>query len=239
MGVSRRDELAPLWRRPPGTARVLTALVVVAGLLVAAFGILTGDVIDEDHLLHVDGPVAGAVQDLRAAWLTTSMRIITSLGSGPVVIPLLLVVGLVARRLQRSWAPMAFLVIAAGGATLLSTSIKLMVARPRPDTGALVRALGYGFPSGHSTTAMAAWLSGAIVLSSLTPRVARRIGIWSVAVLVVVLVGVSRVYLGVHAPTDVLGGWTLGALWVAVVLVVGHRLVGRRSEPVGRLDPPA
>jgi undecaprenyl-diphosphatase len=115
-------------------------------------------------------------------------------------------------------------------ATFTSTVIKVAVARPRPESGALVRPLGYAFPSGHSTTAAATWLAVAVVLASLTARRSLRILAAVVATVVVVLVGVSRVCLGVHAPTDVLGGWALGALWVAGTLIAG-RVLDRRDAP--------
>jgi membrane-associated phospholipid phosphatase len=235
--VARADRLASVRRRPTPSGPALTAPVVVFAVLLAAFGVLTDDVVDHDEVLHVDGPLTGALQGLRTTWLTVLMRVVTTLGSGLVVIPLLLVVGLLARRIHRSWGPMWFLAFAAGGATLVSTVVKLLVARPRPHTGALVHALGYGFPSGHSTTATAGWLSAAVLLSSLTHRTARRVVIGTVAALVVALVGLSRVYLGVHAPTDVLGGWALGALWLAAVIAVG-RLLSRRTyaPPQPRVD---
>jgi undecaprenyl-diphosphatase len=153
------------------------------------------------------------------------MRGFTSLGSAPVVIPLLLAVGLLARRVRGSWRPLLFLAVTVAGATLTSTIIKLIVARPRPTSGALVRALGYAFPSGHSTAAAATYLAIAVVLGSLVRSRALRILAGTAAVVVVLLVGISRVYLGVHAPTDVLGGWALGALWVAGTLIAGRLLV--------------
>jgi membrane-associated phospholipid phosphatase len=217
----------------------LTVLLILLAVLLAAFGVVTEDVVAGDELVQVDDPVSRFLIGRRTAWLTAVMRVATSLGSALVVIPLLLGVGLLAHRSRRSWRPLGFLALAVGGATLTSTVIKLLVARPRPAKGALVHALGYAFPSGHSTTAAAAWLSAAVVLASLTPRTALRVVIGTVAAVVVVLVGVSRVYLGVHAPTDVLGGWALGTLWLAgvlaVVRVVSHRTFTHSSRaPDGR-----
>lgn len=115
---------------------------------------------------------------------------------------------------------------------MLSDLIKLAVGRPRPNADALVHAAGYGFPSGHATAATAGWLGVAIVLSRLTSRWARKVALITTALVIAVIVGFSRVYLGVHQPTDVLGGWALGSLWIAVVLVSTAMLTGR-GEPVG------
>lgn len=211
----------------------LTVQVALVVLLVAAVSAVTEDVVAGDELVGVDGPIERFVIDLRTAWLTVAMRVFTSLGSAFVVIPLILGVGLLVRRVLGTWWALAFLALTVGGATLTSTIIKLVVARPRPASGALVDALGYAFPSGHSTTGAATWLSVAVVVGSLTRSAARRRLLAGIAVVVVVLIGVSRVYLGVHAPTDVLGGWALGSLWVAGVLATARVLSHRSAPPPG------
>ena len=224
------------WGTPLGLA--LTVHLALIVLLLAAVSAVTEDVVAGDELVGVDGPVERFVIGLRTDWLTVAMRVLTSLGSAFVVIPLVLCVGLLTRRVLGTWRPLAFLALVVGGATLTSTIIKTLVARPRPESGALVNALGYAFPSGHSTTGAATWLSVAVVMGSLTRNAVRRALLGGVAVVVVVLIGVSRVYLGVHAPTDVLGGWALGSLWVAGVLVVARVLSGRSARsPRSRPGP--
>ncbi|MCW2636920.1 MAG: phospholipid phosphatase [Blastococcus sp.] len=230
--VAWRDFLVTRFR--PGTplGLVLTVNMALLLLLLSAFSVVTEDVVAGEELVAADGPIERFLIDRRTPALTMLMRICTQLGSAPVVVPLVVGVALLGHRRHGSWRPLGFLAFAVGGATLTSTVIKLVVARPRPESGALVHALGYAFPSGHSTTAAAAWLSTAVVLASLTPRRAWRAGLGVVAIAVVLLVGVSRVYLGVHAPTDVLGGWALGALWVAGGLIGGRVLF--RDDPATR-----
>lgn len=209
----------------------LTAQLAILALLGAAFSAVTEDVVADDELVRLDDPVSRFLIEHREPWLTAVMEIITDLGAVGVLIPLLLAVGVLARWCRGTWRPLGFLALTLAGATLTSTLIKLLVARPRPDTGALVRALGYGFPSGHSTAAAAGWLSAALVLGWLTRSVALRVSLGAGAAVVVTLVGVSRVYLGVHQPTDVLGGWALGALWMAAVLTATHLLTNRQTGP--------
>ncbi|HEV7210720.1 MAG TPA: phosphatase PAP2 family protein [Blastococcus sp.] len=206
----------------------LAVYLGVLALLLATFSVVTEDVLDGGELVRVDDPVSRFLIAHRTPWLTPVMRIVTDLGSALVVVPLVLLVGVVARRARGSWRPLAFVSLVVIGATLTSTVIKVLVARPRPATGALVHALGYAFPSGHSTTSAAAWLSAAVVVGSLLRSTLARILVGVVAVLVVGLVGLSRIYLGVHAPTDVLGGWALGTAWLIGTLAVG-RLVRRRA----------
>jgi undecaprenyl-diphosphatase len=222
--------------------RSVGLVLSLVAVLLAVFSVVTEDVLDGGELVAVDDPVSRFLIGRRSAGLTVWMRLMTQCGSAFVVIPLLLAVGFLAHRRAGSWRPQSFLAVVVVGATLTSTLVKVTVARPRPGTGALVTALGYAFPSGHSTAAAASWLSSALVLGSLTRRVVRRALLAVVAIVVVVLVGISRVYLGVHAPTDVLGGWALGTLWVAGALAAGpHRwgldLAEDRSG--GRREVPA
>jgi len=224
----------------PATALglAMTAQLVVLALLGAAFAGVTEDVLANEEIVRFDDPMSRFLVGQREAWLTSVMRVITNLGSGFVVVPLVLLVGLLARRAARSWRPLFLLALILAGATLTSTVIKLVVARPRPETRALVHALGDGFPSGHSTAAAAAWLSAAFVLGRLSRRTAVRVTFGTVAVVITALVGVSRVYLGVHQPTDVLGGWALGALWVAGVLITVQLLSHHPAPSAAESRPP-
>jgi membrane-associated phospholipid phosphatase len=232
-----RPFLAARLRPATRLGLALTAQLAVVVLLLTAFSLVTEDIVEGEELA-VDRPVESYLIGRRTAGLTVLMRIVTILGSAQVVIPLILVVGLLGRRALRSWRPLGFLAVTVGGATLTSTVIKIVVARPRPAAGALVDALGYAFPSGHSTTGAAAWLATAVVLASMIRATPLRVAIGTGAVVIVVLIGVSRVYLGVHAPTDVLGGWAIGTLWLVGVLVAARVLVdqkaaGRATAQVG------
>jgi membrane-associated phospholipid phosphatase len=208
----------------------LTVQLCLLGLLLATFSVVTEDVLDGGELVRVDNPVSRYLIEHRTDWLTPVMRTVTEAGSALVVVPLVLAVGLLARRMRGSWRPLAFHALIVIGATLTSTVIKVVVARPRPNAAALVHALGYAFPSGHSTTAAAAWLTAAVLVGTWTPSTALRLTLGTVAVVVVVLVGVSRIYLGVHAPTDVLAGWALGTAWLIGTLTTGRLLWSRRHS---------
>jgi undecaprenyl-diphosphatase len=107
--------------------------------------------------------------------------------------------------------------IASVGAILLATALKQSFDRPRPDLvphGAMVYTSS--FPSGHSTMAAAVYLTLGMVASRFVPRRRLKVLLIGVAMLVTGAVGVSRVYLGVHWPSDVLGGWAVGASWALV-----------------------
>ena len=239
--ASQLDFLADRLNPAAVLGLALTAQLVILAVLGAAFGDITEDVVTGDDLVRLDDPVSVFLIDHRNPALTALMRVSTALGTVFVLVPLLVAVGLLAWRRAGTWRPLVVMAFALAGASLTSTIIKLAVARPRPETNALVTALGFGFPSGHSTAAAAGWLSAALVLSALTRSLVLRISIWMAAFTLVVLVGISRVYLGVHQPTDVLGGWVLGTLWVAAAFTGWYLLSSRQmvSSPVGDVSPPS
>lgn len=110
-----------------------------------------------------------------------------------------------------------YVAIASAGAILIATALKQSFDRPRPDLvphGAIVYTSS--FPSGHSTMAAAVYLTLGLVASRFVPRRRLKFLLVGVAMLVTAAVGVSRVYLGVHWPSDVLGGWAVGASWALV-----------------------
>jgi undecaprenyl-diphosphatase len=149
-------------------------------------------------------------------WLADTMRDLTSLGSVPVLLILttIVVVALVAHRQRRQAAILAGAVALAN---LSNSLFKVFYARPRPDFvvyGTLP--LSQSFPSGHSTVATATYFLFAVMASSLETRLAPRVFAFGTAAFLAIIVGFSRVYLGVHWPSDVLAGWFLGGVWALI-----------------------
>lgn len=150
---------------------------------------------------------------LGPAWFEELMRDFTALGGiGVLTLITLAAAGflLVIRKPRAA----AAVLVAVGGGIALSSAMKLGFNRPRPDVvahGAPVSSAS--FPSGHSMMAAVVYLTLAVMLARVRPHWRVRSYILGVAVLATVLVGVSRIYLGVHWPTDVLAGWVVGAGW--------------------------
>jgi undecaprenyl-diphosphatase len=133
-----------------------------------------------------------------------------------------------------------FLVVAVVGGLIASSLLKRSFERPRPD---LVPHGSYvytsSFPSGHSTMATATYLTLGALLARVSPTRVLKIYFLSLAILVSLAVGVSRVYLGVHWPTDVFAGWTLGASWALLCWTVALVLQRRgQVEPDTPQTPP-
>lgn len=188
--------------------------------------------IDETVLLSLRTP--GDLNDpLGPPWVEETMRDLTALGGGGVLI-LLTGSTIIYLMLQHKGRAALLVVLAVVGGLLLSQLLKSGFGRPRPDLvphGSIVYTAS--FPSGHSMLAAATYLTlGALVAQLQTLR-RSKLFFLLLAVLITLLVGISRVYLGVHWPTDVLGGWTAGAVWAVICWFVMWWLQQR-----GEVEPP-
>lgn len=167
-----------------------------------------------------DPRVLGFFVQHREQWLTTVMKTATLLGNYRLLIPLVVVVGLVCSALEHRFRPFMLLVATYTGAVVLTWALKTLVGRSRPTrTLALGAFHGPAFPSGHALQAVAVWGAVAYLVAAGASRPIR-IALWCAAVTVAAVVGVSRMYLGAHWLTDVIGGWMLGACWLTAVVVL-------------------
>lgn len=168
-------------------------------------------------------------------WVEEAMRDITALGSASVLI--LITAGVVLYLLmtgRRSAALMVFVSVAGG--QVLSSLLKLGIDRPRPElVSHLAEVYTMSFPSGHAMLSAVTYLTLGALLARIEKRRATKIYVLSVAVLITVLVGASRVYLGVHWPSDVLAGWCAGFAWAMLCWLAANFLRqrgGLREEPM-------
>jgi undecaprenyl-diphosphatase len=220
-------QVAFLGRRlDPFTRAGLPATVLLlAGVACAwTFGGLTEDVVAGDGLASADRSVHTWVVAHRVGWLNPVMRTVTWGGSNLVLVPAILLTALLLWRRRRGWRPVLLLAGVYAVAGVGHVVAAGAVHRPRPPVADwLSAATGWSYPSGHTTQAAA--FCGALLLviwprSSPAIRTLALLG----ALVAVALVGASRVYLGVHWLTDVLGGLTLST---AVVLLAGAVTLGR------------
>ena len=176
-------------------------------------------------------------QTIGPRWMQTSAQDISALG-GPTLIWLLGGAGLGFMFYVGKKAEAAWLLASVVGASLINTALKLILHRPRPE---VVPHLTYvsnaSFPSGHAMISAAVYLTLGIMLAETQKRRTARAYIVAFAGLLVILIGCSRVYLGVHWPSDVLAGWAFGAVWALMVFAANRMLHGaalrRRTTPVG------
>ncbi|HBJ38494.1 MAG TPA: phosphoesterase [Planctomycetaceae bacterium] len=124
---------------------------------------------------------------------------------------------------------MILLSLSSLGGLILTTSLKYLVSRPRPQADFyLSHVYTSSFPSGHSMLSAVIYLTAGVLLAASVSHVRLKIYVLSVAILLSLIVGASRVYLGVHYPTDVLAGWMAGAAWAILCWLVARWLRHRR-----------
>ena len=204
-----------------GSALALTLVLGLAAIALTAVGLgtLVDNVTDGDGIAVLDHPVARFVTAHRAPALTSAMKAVSAAASPAGMTVCALILGVLLSVAWRSWTPVVALAATAAGAIGFTIVFKAALGRPRPPlVHAVAAADGYGFPSAHAAAA-AAVCGAAAWLCSIRMRSWRaRVAIWAVAAMLAALVGISRVYLGVHWATDVIGGWIFGILWLAVVV---------------------
>jgi len=190
-----------------GTLRTWSIVALISAV---AFGLLLWSVLVHGGLTVLDPSVATWVAGHRPGWLTPVMQLVTWLGSSFVIIPFGLAIGGYLRRRRHSWRPLVMMAAAFAGAAALYDIVKPAVGRARPPAALQVGGPdeGWAFTSGHATQSMAFYGMLAVVLIAWwAPN--RRLSIAIGAALVILVVGASRLYLGVHWLTDVLGGLSL------------------------------
>jgi undecaprenyl-diphosphatase len=211
-----------------GVALSIWAFVVLADLVTA------GRTQSLDDRLMLALRVDGRPADPRGPdWLPGAMRDITALGSSPVLsLFVFAVAGALAVR--RQLHALALLLVASASGLLLNELLKDLFARPRPPVDFhLTQVSHMSFPSGHAMLSAIIYLTLAAFLARLVQPRALKLYFVGLASLLSLLVGVSRVYLGVHYPSDVLAGWTAGFAWALVCWTVASAL-----QRQGSVEPP-
>jgi undecaprenyl-diphosphatase len=207
-----------------GLPAAVVLVVVVTGACIAIAGLAFTALLDAGR--EGDGPAAldldlhRWIVEHRTGALDDAFRVVTWLGSATVLVPLLLtVVGILWWRRHPVLA--LGVVLACTGTLLTVPLVKPVIGRARPPLDdRIAGAQGAAFPSGHSANVVAAFGVLAWVATRFVRRRWLRATIWIAAALVALAVGVSRVYLGVHWPSDVLSGWFVGVAWVAAAIGV-------------------
>lgn len=200
-----------------GVAVAASALALAFGLL---FAKLTDSVLEGEDLPTVDVRVTTWLVDHRVGTVTALLRPVTHLAD-PLVIAAVLGVAVVVLAARGRRRAAAFLVVSSLGTALLVHAVKVLIGRDRPESAdRLVAVTGAAFPSGHAAQSVACYVAIAVVV--LWSSRSRTSGLVAMIVAgsIVLLVGVSRVYLGVHWTSDVIAGWSLGATWLACTVVV-------------------
>jgi membrane protein DedA with SNARE-associated domain/membrane-associated phospholipid phosphatase len=240
LGRRVQPEARFVWRRltPGGLGLEFTTLLAALSVglyaLIAYTVVISGD----------PGPTPGDVmaqdiaRDVGTSWLTDIARVVTDLGSLAVVLPVALVAGVVLA-VARRWVELVVLLGALAISVLGVTEIKDAVDRPRPPNG-IEQASGSSFPSGHAAySVIYAWIAVTLVVR-MRPGLTGGTAVLVAGITLTVLVGLTRIYLGVHNLSDVTSGWGLGvsafAGCAALAVLVTHIRQNARVDARPRGD---
>lgn len=217
--------------------RARREIAPVAGLLGIALALLAfveiADEVDEGEARSFDQSLLRALRTTDPAdpvgppWVEAWVVDLSALGSFAVLtLVTLFAVGYLLA--LRRWGGALLLLGATLGGTAISEGLKVGFARPRPDLVAhVVETTSMSFPSGHAMLSAVTYLTLGALIARTQQRGALRGYVLGAAILLTLIIGASRVYLGVHWPTDVLAGWCLGAAWALGCWIVATWLTAQ------------
>ncbi len=194
----------------------------LAGLALAVLAVILfawiAEEMMENDTAHFDAFVRAQAHALASPALTRAMQIVTLIGS-PIPVAILTVIAAAIFWYQGYLPRAVALGIAVAGAGVLEFALKLCFQRPRPIPYFDIPAPhSYSFPSGHALGAFCFYSMLAHEINSVAGRRRLHSVIWLIAVLMVILIGFSRIYLGVHYPSDVVAGYVAGAVWLIAMI---------------------
>jgi undecaprenyl-diphosphatase len=209
-----------------------------ACVLVFVFISLTGQVLEGDTLAF-DTKIMRALRSpddptkpIGPPWMENALEDLTAIG-GSTVLGLVVVAVVGFMVLQARYRTALFVLLTAISGELLNSGLKQMFNRPRPSIIPHLReAFSTSFPSGHAMESAIVYLTLGAILMRVAETRLTKLYILTVAMLLTMLVGASRVFLGVHYPTDVIGGWIIGFMWASVCWLVSQRFETIDEEKV-------
>ena len=207
--------------RPPIGTATMTVVVGFVGLIASL--LVLGSIAEgvrAQEVFALDTWATPFLHGIASPGLDTVMQRLTDIGSSLVIVPIFVVV-MALTLWKRRYGAALFLGLASGGALILNGAMKVLFERPRPHLAWATVLPDYSFPSGHTMNAFVFYVALALIAWSVFGR---RVGLIAVALAVAVAlgVGVSRIYLGYHYLTDVVGGLVAGIAWLLVVGAAFH-----------------
>lgn len=195
-----------------GSAFALTVLVVINGSIVG-----------------FDSSTIDAIQGLEVAWLTSIMLAFTFIGSTKIVMVLTIVGTVLLLWKFNARIRSYFFFFTMIGTIIAFQALKVVFKRDRPEIYRLAEAGGYSYPSGHAMMAFSLYVLVTILLWRHVQSTAGRIGLVVFAIFMTLMISLSRIYLGVHYPSDILGGWFASAFLITLAALLFNRILKRQN----------
>ena len=199
-------------------AAIIVSLAV-AILCLFLFAWLGREMLEGDTR-SLDEAVRSWVHRFASPGMTRTMNAISLLGYNVLIVEMVIAFVVFAKLRWRRAA--VWLAVAMTGALLLDLALKYAYHRPRPTAFFGVAPASYSFPSGHALCSLCFYGVLAGLLSARIKSTAWRVAVWTAAAVLIVAIGLSRIYLGVHYPSDVLAGYLAATVWVGTVIVLDH-----------------
>ncbi|MBI5005281.1 MAG: phosphatase PAP2 family protein [Candidatus Lloydbacteria bacterium] len=179
-------------------------------------------------ILSIDARVEHFFAAARDPFWTQFFSTVGLLGKWHIVLWILLAVSLALWLLDKRVFIIPLL-ISVSGAELLTGTLKNIIARPRPEMAKVVEN-SFAFPSGHATVAVALYGFLAYILFRMCRTRKEKIVVSAAAVFIILLIGFSRLYLGVHYVSDVIAGYLVGALWLSIGMCLTEHFLERKKQ---------
>lgn len=203
-------------RANQGRLNKLLVTSLVLGVLFVIMMVLVG----ADRIAWFDKSIISAVQGMESEGLTRIMKGFTFLGSSLVATLLSVIAFLFLWLVLRHRKELLIFILSVGGSEIWNIIIKQWMQRQRPNTHRLIEISGFSFPSGHSMAAFALYGTLTYLLWRHIPALAGRLAMIVIGVALTLLIGISRIYLGVHYPSDVFGGYLASAAWLMLSIYI-------------------
>jgi membrane-associated phospholipid phosphatase len=219
--------------RANGTwAALIPVSLGMAAVSLLCFSWLSEEVL-EQGTSRFDDRIRSLVHQHASPLFTVIMRFVTNLGDWPVILFGTIVL-LFIFWYRKDGDHVRLLLVTMLGAGILDGVLKLAFHRPRPNPFFVAKPSTYSFPSGHALISLCFYGLIAGMLSLRLHKHWQRVAVWGAAGLTVGLIGLSRIYLGVHWPSDVLAGYAAALIWMGAVRVLARKMEERRTPSVGR-----
>ena len=186
--------------------------------------------ISRHDILAFDHTIISYVQGLEIPALTAIMKFFTFIGSGQAIVVIAIIVMFFLYKVLHHRSELLFFAIVISGAGIFNGMLKDLFQRARPDLHRLIEIGGYSFPSGHAMSAMAVYGALAFLLWRHTSTRFGRSVLILFSAMMIFMIGISRVYLGVHYPSDIIGGYFASGFWLAVAIWFYQRYKERRKN---------
>ncbi|MBS4214402.1 MULTISPECIES: phosphatase PAP2 family protein [Neobacillus] len=211
----------------------LTRAFILSVISLAAFALMA-TLIEAHKIVQFDSTIISSVQGLESPALTAIMKFFTFIGSTKIVVILsLLIIFFLYKVLHHRLELILFIAVIAG-TPIINSILKSIFHRARPEFHRLIEIGGYSFPSGHAMNAFSVYGILAFLLWRHIATRTGRILLIIFSTIMILMIGISRIYLGVHYPSDIIGGYFASGFWMATAIWFFQWYVERRPQLKGR-----